>query len=289
MFGYITPDKPNMYMKDYAIYKAFYCGICKCTGKMYGQLMRMSTNYDITFISILLHNILEHDIELSNEGCILNPIKKKSIVCSNDLLKQVVWLNTLLANFKLTDDIQDDKSILKWFMRLALKRKVKKAKENMPEIYQLIQESRALQDQVEKENTISIDKAAHPFGNMLRDIFKIMCKDKYTNDVGDMMYHLGRFVYMADALDDFDKDKAKKKYNPLVLAYKDIKDRADLLCQKYNDIDFMLNSTYNRVKFHYQVMDFKLCEGVVTNVLWYGMSSTINRILSGEKYVNQSV
>lgn len=289
MYGYVTPDKSNMYMKDYAIYRAFYCGICKCTGKMYGQLMRMSTNYDITFISILLHNILEQDIELRNEGCILNPIKKKSIVKKNDLLRQVVWLNTLLTDFKLNDDIKDNKSIIKWFMRIAITQKVRRARKNMPKVYDLIQDSRLQQDKVEQDKTASIDKAAHPFAQLLKDIFKEMCKDKYTQDIGDMVYHLGRFIYIADAIDDYDKDIRKRQYNPLVLMYDGIVDKKELLERKQDEIDFMLNSTYNRIKFHYQAMDFKLCEGVVTNILWYGMNSTIRRILAGERNGNQSV
>ena len=75
MYGYIIPDKPNMYIKDFTYFRAFYCGLCKSIGSKCGQLARFSTNYDMTFYNILLHNILDKKVEISNETCILNPVR----------------------------------------------------------------------------------------------------------------------------------------------------------------------------------------------------------------------
>ena len=85
MYGYVLPDKPNMFVKDYSLYKAFYCGLCKSTGKMCGQLMRFTTNYDMTFLNVLYHAILDKEVKFSEETCILNPIKKKSVVDDDEL------------------------------------------------------------------------------------------------------------------------------------------------------------------------------------------------------------
>ena len=32
MFGYVVPDKMNMFMKDFYSYRGFYCGLCVKTG-----------------------------------------------------------------------------------------------------------------------------------------------------------------------------------------------------------------------------------------------------------------
>ena len=53
MFGYVIPDKPNMFMKDYSLYRAYYCGLCKAIGERCGETMRFLTNYDVTFLSLL--------------------------------------------------------------------------------------------------------------------------------------------------------------------------------------------------------------------------------------------
>jgi hypothetical protein len=283
MFGYVTPDKPNMYMKDYAVYKAFYCGICKCTGKLYGQLMRFTTNYDITFFTILLHNILEQSIELKNETCVLNPLKKKSVVKTNAVLKQSVYLNILLADFKLSDDVLDKGSIKSRIVRFFIKGKVKRATVSLPEVAERIERARKEQNEIETSMTQSVDKAAHPFASMLTDVFKIMCGTKYTEAVGALAYQLGRFIYISDAADDYDKDYHEGSYNPLRLLYPEIKDKAELLKVKDEEVEFMLRSAYSEVKRHYETMDFKLCEGVVTNILWYGMNAAIEKLISGEK------
>ena len=282
MFGYVTPDKPNMYMKDYAVYKAFYCGICKCTGKLYGQLARFITNYDITFFTILLHNILEQSVELKSETCILSPFKRKSIVKTNEVLKQAVYLNILLADFKLSDDVQDNGSLKSRVARFMLRRKVKRAIIALPEVSERIQRARIEQNQIETSLTPSVDRAADPFASMLQDVCKIMCGIKYTEEIGSLAYQLGRFIYISDAVDDYDSDLSDKSYNPLVLLYPDVKDKKQLFEQKGEEVKFMLRSAYSEVKRNYETMDFKLCEGVVTNILWYGMNAAIEKLISGE-------
>ena len=43
MYGYVVIDKPDMFVKDFALYRAFYCGYCKSVGKKCSQLMRMGS------------------------------------------------------------------------------------------------------------------------------------------------------------------------------------------------------------------------------------------------------
>jgi len=66
MYGYILPDKPNMYFKDYALFRAFYCGLCKVLGAEYGQSARLTVNYDMAFIAALAHSFLGVSPEYKN-------------------------------------------------------------------------------------------------------------------------------------------------------------------------------------------------------------------------------
>ena len=54
MFGYVTVDKPELKVKDYYKYKAYYCGLCRTLKEKYGQTGRLTLTYDMTFIIILL-------------------------------------------------------------------------------------------------------------------------------------------------------------------------------------------------------------------------------------------
>ena len=51
MFGYIRPNKPELLVKEYDLYKSAYCGLCKRMGKDYGRLSRLALSYDGTFLA----------------------------------------------------------------------------------------------------------------------------------------------------------------------------------------------------------------------------------------------
>ena len=54
MFGYIVPEKPEMKIKEYELFRAYYCGICRSMGRRFGQLKRLTLSYDTTFLAVLL-------------------------------------------------------------------------------------------------------------------------------------------------------------------------------------------------------------------------------------------
>ncbi len=49
MFGYVTPCKMELKIKEYEKFRAYYCGLCKTIKKDYGELPRVTINYDMTF------------------------------------------------------------------------------------------------------------------------------------------------------------------------------------------------------------------------------------------------
>ena len=57
MFGYVQYDKPNLYIKDFELYRAMYCGVCKGIGATCGQIARTGLSYDAAFLNTLFHKI----------------------------------------------------------------------------------------------------------------------------------------------------------------------------------------------------------------------------------------
>ena len=53
MFGYIRVDKSELKIKDYEMYKAVYCTLCRKLGRKYGILSRLTLSYDFTFLALL--------------------------------------------------------------------------------------------------------------------------------------------------------------------------------------------------------------------------------------------
>ena len=70
MFGYVKTDIPNMYVKDTILYKAMYCGLCKGIAKTCGQKARLVLNYDLAFLSVLIHNLAGVDVDIISSGTI---------------------------------------------------------------------------------------------------------------------------------------------------------------------------------------------------------------------------
>lgn len=278
MFGYVIPDKQNMYIKDFNVFQAFYCGLCKTLGETGSQITKFCTNYDVTFYNVLLHSLAKKEVKFQRKLCVYNG-KKKVVVTTDELSKKMADIAVLLVYYNAEDDVTDGKKsriLIKW--RLAL-RKAKAAK-RLPEIDKLMKNSFASLNALEKEKCDSIDRVADTFASLMRDITRTFIKTDDTIDT--FTYNLGRLVYLLDAVDDVEKDQKKKRYNPLLLNYGECANKADYLAKNADELSFLLNSTYNKMVASYNDMDIELYEGVLSNTVYLGIKMQMERLLKGE-------
>ena len=73
--------------------------------------------------------------------------------------------------------------------------------------------------EMEKEKLPSIDAPADEFGDLLGLVFAEGLSEEMTPLFYTVGYHLGRFIYAADAADDYAADRRTGDYNPFVLLY----------------------------------------------------------------------
>ena len=59
MFGYIVMNKPEIKMKDFDMYRSFYCGLCRELREKYGISGQITLSYDMTFVIMLLSGLYE--------------------------------------------------------------------------------------------------------------------------------------------------------------------------------------------------------------------------------------
>ena len=83
VLGYVVAYRPEMKVREAELYKAYYCGVCKSIGRRYGQIPRMVLSYDAAFLAVVLDCLDDEGENLSREGCIINPVKKKAIAYSD--------------------------------------------------------------------------------------------------------------------------------------------------------------------------------------------------------------
>ena len=135
----------------------------------------------------------------------------------------------------------------------------------------------------EKKNGDSVDMAADPFGVMMREIVKILSKDYYTDEVGEVAYCLGKWVYLIDALDDFDKDKKKKNYNVFVNMFKDIQNKEQLVKNKQQELFMIFSGVLSMLAENAKAISYKFNHDLIDNVLLRGLCVQTKQIMENEK------
>lgn len=217
MFGYINPDSPYLFKKDEELYKALYCGMCKGIGEGCGLAARTALTYDAAFMSALVHNIKGEDVKIKKERCILHVLRRRPVALPDATTVALGCVNTALAYYKLCDDKADGdgKGVLRHLYRKGFKRVLKKH----PAVAEIAARQIEEQRKLEGEGCSVIDAACEPTAAMMRDISNYVLGTYATEHTAKLFYCIGKWIYLIDALDDYDKDVKKKRYNVLYNAY----------------------------------------------------------------------
>ena len=277
MFGYVTPDKPNMYMRDYVLFRAYYCGLCHTMKKESGQLARLSVNYDAAFLAAFFHDLTGERREIVEKRCILNP-RKRPVIAETPLMREIARLNLILAGMKLSDDKADGESNL--LRRLALSFRIKRARRRAPDLAAMADEC-LIRQLAEEKNGSFLDAAAEPFADLMRKVFRRFAGEKTSEAVERIGYLLGKYVYFIDAIDDYDEDVKKGRFNPFLRTF-GASSFAALKVQKGEDLAFIMEDLVKGIEDAYREVAMGENEGVITNTLWYGLRSRIAAVLNRE-------
>ena len=281
MFGYVKTDFPNLYVKDVTLYKAMYCGLCKGIGKTCGQRGRLVLNYDLTFLSVFLHNLLGKDVKIENQRCIIHHIRKRPVAIPDDLTCRIASLNVLLARYKLNDDVSDEKKGRLY--RAFLNKEYKKARKQEPELDKIVKESYLDLVAYEKTNGDSVDRSADPFGCMMRKIVACLMGEKATEQVLQIAYNLGKWIYLIDALDDFDKDKKKSSFNVFVNANPTISCKKELIEKQGKELVVIFGTVLSDIEILAKQLDYRFNHDLTDNVLIKGLKVQTKNILENDK------
>lgn len=279
MFGYVRTDTPYLYIKDDILYKAMYCGVCKGIAEVCGNVARMGLSYDVTFLSVLLHNVAGEDVKIEKSHCLTHCVRVREMAAVDETTRRIGALNTILVYYKYTDDIADgDHGRGK---RLWFKKGFKRAKKKYPEIERIVRENLAAQERAEKAKTDSVDRAADATANMIAAFSDYVLGEKATSYTRNLCYAIGKWIYLIDALDDYDKDVEKGAYNPFYLAYKKENRKALLEGENGDEVRFIFNSIFFDIRENLSHIDFRFNRDLTDNVLLRGLPAMTNRVMSG--------
>ncbi len=221
MFGYVRPCAEELLVKDHEFYKATYCGVCRSMRAHTGKLSAIGLSYDSVFLALARFCYTpEKDFSAERCRCIAHPFKKRCMLCENAALSYTARAFAILTYEKLLDDLKDEPFFRRLSRRLALPifRRAKK-KADLPDLAGFIHRKLDEIGGLEKNKTASVDLPANLFGELLGEVFAYRTEGDAAVILRSLGEHLGRFIYAADAAEDYERDRKSGNYNPYVLLY----------------------------------------------------------------------
>ncbi len=219
MFGYVRPAAQRLTEEQQQRYEGAYCGLCHTLGRRYGLAGRMILNYDLTFLAMLLS---EGTAERCTKRCLIHPVKGRPCACGGNAFELAADMSIILTWWQIQDGIADHGFFggLKYrAASLLLRRAYRKARALRPAFDESTRRHLEKLSELEKENCPSLDAAADTFARLLADAAHEVAQPVKRRVLEQMLYHLGRWVYLVDAADDLKNDVKTGSYNPLPLRY----------------------------------------------------------------------
>ena len=270
MFGYVRINKMDLTFREFDYYKGYYCGLCKYLKENHGEVSRLSLNYDITFLIVILTALYKLDSDITYERCIANPLKKKMRIV-NEITEYAASMNILLSYYKLEDNLYDDNGIKDKLAYELYKGKLKKAYEKYPQKTEYIKQQLGNLRELEKQESKSIDKVSNTFGNLMGEIF-VYKKDEYEQNLRNIGFNLGKYIYILDAYEDLEEDNKKGRYNPFI-------DYIDKKEELKNKVDRLISMSLGMATKNIEQLNLEFNKSIIDNIIYSGVYLRYKSIL----------
>ena len=286
MFGYVKALTPELRVKEFELYKSVYCGLCHHIKKR-SSFMTFSLSYDFVLPALFALAFTDiGSISFQKKRCLVHPLKKRKVIDGGENMQAVADAAILLVYYKLLDD-KTDKDV-KFFKRIssssalpfAARARKKVLNAGYTPIDDIIKEKIASLSVCEKENSASVYDGATIFGELLAEVFSASVKkDSDRRCMYEIGYRVGRWIYIADALDDIPKDLKNGSYNPFISSGEDLSSDAFK-----ENIEMALRLELSESEKALDLLEIgdPGIFNIIQNILYIGMPNVIHRILYKE-------
>lgn len=281
MFGYVTPCKMELKIKDFEKFKAYYCGLCTTIKKNFGNLPRLALNYDMTFLAVLLDSLNNDDIKIEKYFCSFHPTQKRVILIENSPIEYAAFCNVILAYYKLLDNADDDNSKLSKVYSAILSVYLKKAPKKYKTNSDYIKISLKQLSIIEKNPSgKAIDELSHYFADLTGVILSSYYNEPKVNEsLYWLGYNLGKWIYIIDAFDDLEKDMKNNKFNAINSVYNLQNSPYDTFAENIrNRIDFTLVSCAQACLESLDRLPIKKNYDLLHNILQLGLMEKMDKV-----------
>jgi len=261
-------------------FSAVYCGLCRTLGERYGLSARFILNYDFAFLALILSDPCAP--EMRHRGCIAHPFKGRDYYLSNDALELAADCSVILAWWQLRDGVQDHGALSGMKYRAAAAALVSayhKAREKRPEFDRSTREHLQKLAELEAAHCPSMDEAADTFARLLQGISREVKDGVKSRVLEQMLYHLGRWIYLVDAVDDLADDFKSGSYNPLIQRFS--LTSGEISGEARETLVISLDHSVRLIASAFELWDFGDWSNIIRSTVYEGLFFVGKAVLEG--------
>ena len=265
MFGFVTANWQELTKQQQERYGGIYCGICLRIREQASQIARVGLSYDMAFLALLLMSLYEPEETSGPLRCAVHPLRKRTWF-DNEYIRYAADMNVALAYYNFLDDWEDDGKAAAKLMANSFGKTLPQIKDRYPRQCKAIESCIRELSRLEKAGCPNPDQPAHVFGKLLGELL-VYREDLWEQDLRQMGDALGRFIYLADAAVDYQKDKKKQKYNPYVAMGSQ---------EDWPRWEEYLVLAMGRCTRHYEMLPLVQDKALLDNILYSGVWANLN-------------
>ena len=280
MFGYVRPPLDLLPPEEQERFRRVYCGLCHTLRRRCGLPARFILNYDFTFLAILLSG--GEEPEILCERCVASPLKKRTCCGEHLALDLAADESVILAYWQAKDGVADHgfwKGLKYRAAALALRDGYRKAAAARPEFDRVTREQLRRLMELEREKSPSLDAPADAFARILAAAADEAEDGPLRRILHQLLYHLGRWVYLTDAADDLKEDALSGNYNPLIYRY-GLNDGA-WTPESREAFTKTLDHSVRLLATAYELWDFGCWTPILEKTVYTGLFQVGKAVLSG--------
>lgn len=212
--------------------------------------------------------------------CPFHPIERRAICRENESLIFAADVVALTLHWKFRDDLADEgffRRFLSGGGELLTAGAYGQAAARRRSLDKALAEMTAAQAALEAENCENPDAAAEPTAKVYSAVLADLSTEEDQRRVlARLGYLLGRYIYLADALDDLEKDREAGRYNPFLAAAGSVGPE-----QARERGQGSLFLTIGEAERAYSLLRVRRFGPILENILTLGLMSTAEKL--GEK------
>ncbi len=278
MFGYVRARKDTLTEESWADYEAVYCGLCRTLGERRGLTARLFLNYDFAFLAMLLAPA-GAGTGAGCRRCLLHPVKGKPACTGGEWLDIAADESVILAWWKLRDTVADSgffRGFPARLLSLFLKRAYRGARAARPEFDAGVAQCLAQLRELEEARCPSIDRTADCFARLLAQAAPESGDSARNRVIGQLLYHLGRWIYLVDGVDDVEEDRRAGRFNPVLARFPSWTEEDQTYLRQSMDQSLGLMGAA------FQLLEPNPWTPVVENVIYSGLPGVEELVFTGK-------